>query len=109
MNGWRGRVVYFLTASGSTLGVGIGRASRNRSGVQNSLRLRSLDCGRVESIWLEGGGLEGCCWGEPKDGCFGVGACCAKAVTGERAAPKTASAKVSTEIVRIHVLPPQEV
>jgi hypothetical protein len=41
---------YFLTSSGSTRGVGIGRASRSRSGVQNSVRLRSLDCVRAESI-----------------------------------------------------------
>jgi len=41
---------YFFTSSGSTRGVGIGRASRSRSGVQNSVRLRSLDCVRAESI-----------------------------------------------------------
>jgi hypothetical protein len=41
---------YFLTSSGLTRGVGIGRASRKRSGVQNSVKLRSLDCVRAESI-----------------------------------------------------------
>src|SRR5262245_50466149 len=54
------------------------------------------------------GGLEGCCWDKPEDGCFGVGACCAMAVTGGRAAPMTANAKLSAGIIRIQVLPPQE-